>query len=232
MGSSVRHSVALLVDVQDFFRVSLSCALMSAGLFDRVVEVRSFSEAVEELEANQSIGFVAADLPVDGKSSAGHFKSIRTEFPDVRLAAVAWPVSRGHILACLQAGVHGYIPKTFQMQEILDSISQILAGQMLVPPTLADSHALHAAEATFWAPEGVLTYAAFNAKRPLSVRETEVLDLIAQGKSNKEIAKRLKLAEGTVKVHVNSAYRALGAHNRVGAVLAMSRLRVKQPSVN
>ena len=89
MGSSVRHGVALLVDVQDFFRVSLSCALMSAGLFDRVVEVRSLPEAVDELEANRSIRFVAADLPVDVKSSAGHFKSIRTEFPDVRLAAIA-----------------------------------------------------------------------------------------------------------------------------------------------
>ena len=61
--------------------------------------------------------------------------------------------------------------------------------------------------------------------KALSNRETEVLGLIALGKSNKEIARHLQLAEGTVKAHVNAVYRVLGVHNRISAVLAMNRVQ-------
>lgn len=227
MMSAVGNVAALLIDSQDFFRSSLKDALISVGLFEQVFEARSLQDAAEILNLNSNVQFISADISNDINTSVSDFKSIRFEFPGVRLAVISWPKSRNHILASLEAGAHGYIPKTFQMHEILDSIGHILAGKVFVPAAIVNLDEAPVHDISYWTAGEERPQVQPNSTRQVSTREIEVLQLLAQGKSNKEIAKCLKLAEGTVKVHVNSAYRALGAHNRIGAVLAFSRLQSK-----
>src|SRR3546814_9920177 len=101
----------------------------------------------------------------------------------------------------------------------------IQQGQVFVPPDLPDI------------PEGCESEqdeAPFlsSAGSALTRRQRDVIQLLAEGKSNKEIASILQITEGTVKVHVNAAFRALGVHNRVSAVVALNPKQINRSEEN
>ncbi|PIY44256.1 MAG: DNA-binding response regulator, partial [Armatimonadetes bacterium CG_4_10_14_3_um_filter_59_10] len=100
-----------------------------------------------------------------------------------------------------QAGAKAYLLKDTPRDELLNSLRAVHNGQTVLPPSIALKLASHVAAAE------------------LSPRQTEVLRLIAEGKSNKEIADALFIAEGTVKTHVNAILTKLDAADRTQAVM-------------
>ena len=202
---------ALVADDDDFFRLAMAGILRNRHGFATVHEVASFEEASHVLASRAGLSFASFDLDMPGMSDVRQLRAVRLAYPAVKLAIVSGSFDRGLGLRALDAGVHGFIPKTAGAAQVGRAIGLVLAGEIYVPPGIAD---LSLDES-----HGV------SGDARLTDRQRQVLDLIGEGATNKEIALRLGLGEGTVKIHVGGALKALGVGTREAAAAAMSRRR-------
>ncbi|MGT2425586.1 response regulator transcription factor [Amnibacterium kyonggiense] len=118
----------------------------------------------------------------------------------------SWNVQQELIDAALRQGAHGYFAKSMTALELVEAIERVAAGEVVTSP--ADGR-VRSNTALEWP----------GRADGISDRESEVLALITQGRSNAEIAARTHLSQNTIKTHVRSAYRKIGVTNRVEAVL-------------
>jgi DNA-binding NarL/FixJ family response regulator len=119
---------------------------------------------------------------------------------------------REDILSALQAGVNGYIPKSIGIKQFSSALEQIVGGAVYVPASIASPSNADSAEE-------IAATAISDLVSTLTSRQKDVLTLLVKGDSNKEIAKKLGLGQGTVKVHLASLFRVLGVHTRSAAAV-------------
>jgi DNA-binding NarL/FixJ family response regulator len=172
-------------------------------------------------------------------------KCIRAAVPDVPLAILSDREDRNEILAAFREGVTGFIATSFDPPLAFEALSFLLHGGSFFPLTalIEESHAWRPEDASIvMAPDGgEATTAPFTAwqaperhaevtaeaehqRSLLTPRQNEVLKHLREGKSNKLIARELKMTEATVKVHVRQIMRKVGAVNRTQAVLRAASL--------
>ena len=131
--------------------------------------------------------------------------------PDAQVVVLSASDSRKDILEALSAGAHGYIVKSQNTDRLVDRLRHVLSGEISVPAILADLP-LEPDKGT------VPNSGPQSAQKTLSSRQRQVLKGLVEGKSNKDIARSLNVAEGTVKIHLAALFRVLGATNRAHAV--------------
>lgn len=206
------HCAVLIADDHPLCRAGLTTIFRRDLGVPDLWEARDFPTALAKMTAHASIGLITVDLDLPGLRAGAGLRDLRMKFPDVRVVVVAADRDRERVLDSLCAGVHGYIPKDLPVDEMLVALRMVLAGQIFVPALVSDLAARkeHGPGDDAAAHDGALTD-----------RQLEVLNLLAAGRSNKEIARALHIAEGTVKVHIAAAFRMLGVHNRVSAAAAM-----------
>jgi DNA-binding NarL/FixJ family response regulator len=199
---SVFDGTILVADDHDVFRLGL-ISLLRRGLgAKRILEAQRFEQVLELLNST-NVALAILDLSMPGLRSADELAQIRTRHPATHLVVLSASQSRKDILDSLSAGVHGYIVKTQPVDELIDKLRYVLSGQIYAPPLLAEPPS----------PSEMPP-----STKALSARQLEVLKCLIAGKSNKEIAQELKIAEGTVKIHLATLFRVLGASNRAHAV--------------
>ena len=175
-------------------------------------------------------GFCIADLVMPGAAPLDGIKGIMQAAPDMPILVVTGTEDDALLLALLKLGVAGFAPKSASGAIVEAAMRLILAGGRYLPPRLADI----AAARVDTAPVGdrALIKDLSLAHRPnqfspdpfnqavldqLTLRQTDVLKLVAQGRSNKEIARTLGLAPSTVKTHLENLLQTLGVANRTEA---------------
>ena len=190
------------------------------------LEADGFDAALEVL-ASKGADLLLIDLSMPGMAGANSLRALREAHPTTKIVVITGWEDRATMLDCLGAGVHGYVPKSFATDQIVKAIEVILAGGVYVPSEIAN---LNGAEP---APQN-----GANGKHKPSLppivpglarftkRQLDVLQLLGQGRSTKEIARTLELSEGTVKVHLAAIYRGLNARNRTEAVGLASKLQL------
>jgi DNA-binding NarL/FixJ family response regulator len=162
-----------------------------------------------------------ADLVlIDSGSLSQHLFDLLKEAhelnPTTRFAVMSASNTRTDVLNCLSAGFHGFIYKLQSDEEFLRAIKDLLSGRIYVPGWIADGDG-----DTPEIPSSVNT----RMQMPkLTPRQKEILPMIAQGMSTKEIAVQLGIAEGTIKIHTAALLRALGARNRTEAAVMAAKL--------
>lgn len=214
MSEPLADRIALAADDDEYFRMALCAVLRQLG-FISVIETGSFDEAVERLEAQGEIGLAIFDLSMPGIDGPQALRTIRESFPVRKLAVVSASTSRSDILRSLEAGAHGFVSKGQGVKELQSALRQIIQGALYVPPALADlgqGNVPRLAEARAPRPERPAVH--------LTARQRDVLEMLVQGKANKEIARSLSLGPGTVKVHLAALFRTLGVANRAAAAVA------------
>ena len=181
--------------------------------FSKVIICRNFREVggiLGQYRARVSLAVINYDLP--GMKRVGGLRRLCEAWPAAKILVIADGCDRDTILDVLAAGSHGFVPKSSSAAELEHALRSISEGHVFVSPSPVERKSIDSAPGNGAAPDSKLT-----------VRQKEVLDLVATGKSNKQIANALGISEGTVKVHVNAAFRTLGVHNRVSATTALLR---------
>jgi DNA-binding NarL/FixJ family response regulator len=168
------------------------------------------------------------DLGMPGMVGAESLRALREAYPDTQVAVITGADDRATILQCLGAGVHGYILKSSPVEDIQRAIATILAGGVYVAPSLAQISAgpiPRTTDTESEIPQPIGSDTSIDAPRFTS-RQLDVLRLLAEGRSTKDIARTLELGPGTVKIHLAAIFRTLHAHNRTEAVVMASKLNL------
>ncbi|MDQ4129299.1 MAG: response regulator transcription factor [Actinomycetota bacterium] len=172
--------------------------------FEVVGEAENGEEAVE-LVRRLSPEVVLMDLRMPGTDGVAATARIRKEAPKTNVLVLTTSDSGADILRAVEAGATGYVLKDAPREELYGAILAAAEGKPLLAPNVA----AHLVERVRWPSE-----------EGLSGREIEVLELVARGKSNREIAGALWISEATVKSHLLHVYGKLGAADRASAVAA------------
>ena len=160
-------------------------------------------EGLAAARAAENLGLVLLDLGLPGCAGISALAGFRAALPAARVVVVSAVESPRMVLAALEAGAAGYIPKTSQPPLIAAALRLIAAGGTYVPLECIASPAPLAGEAASGA-----------SRTALTARQREVLRLIVRGFANKEIARQLRIAQDTVKQHARAVYAALGVASR------------------
>ncbi|MDB5570236.1 MAG: two component transcriptional regulator, LuxR family [Hyphomicrobiales bacterium] len=216
---SASNGIALIADDDEFFRVALRSLLLRDFHFTEVVEVGSLDEAIERLGGGVSFDLALFDLCMPGMESPTNLRAVRECFPSLTVAIVSASSNRRDVLLALEAGVHGYIPKETGVSGLTAALKAVLNGAVFVPASVASFDVRHAAGAEQPTPQSVA-----DSTFALTARQSDVLKLLVEGKSNKEIARNLQLAEGTIKIHMAALFRSLGVTSRSAAAVAGAKL--------
>lgn len=186
--------------------------------FDWADELR-FS-AVRDAEAacalvDQTFELILLDYHLPGIEGLEALREIRARFEGAIVCMVSAENSGTHIRAVLDGGAAGFIPKSYGEVDMASALRLVLHQKVYAPAEfLFAEEIVRGRDADEVRTEDMSAF----LRSELSGRQREVLALALQGLPNKSIARRLAIAEGTVKVHLSMVYRALGVKNRVGAL--------------
>ena len=194
------QGTVLIADDHVVLRIGLAQLLQQRLKVKRFLEASSFAEAIEHLK-QKDVTLAIVDLGMPGLTAPKDIAKMRLLRPDVLVVVLSASDRREDIVEALSAGVHGYIVKSQKTDHLIDRLRYILSGEVYVPPILAE-HANRSSRP---------------GERPLTSRQRQVLEGLVAGKSNKDIAQALNIAEGTVKLHLAGLFRLLGATNRAHA---------------
>jgi two-component system, NarL family, nitrate/nitrite response regulator NarL len=152
-------------------------------------------------------------------------RELRSAVPSAAIVALAVPDSEGYVVDCAEAGISAYVPREGSLDELLATILRAASGEATCSPRVAgELFRRIAALSASGADRGPATRADDAPSAPLTVREAEVIALIDDGMSNKQIARALCIEVPTVKNHVHSILEKLGARSR-GEAAALARGR-------
>ena len=201
----------IVADHQPLCRAGLSALLAERLTIGELVQASDFPHTLAAIARSPVTTMVTVNMKLPGMNGVAGLRKLRADHPSLLLVVVAESRERELVLDALCAGVHGYILKDTPVDEMTRAFESILSGHIYVPPLVSDVTTKSAAS----------TVVTPSSSAALTDRQFEVLKLVAAGRSNKEIARSLFIAEGTVKVHITAAFRALGVHNRVSAAAAL-----------
>lgn len=199
-----------IADDHPIMRAALRTALQALGPGTHFVEDSDTPATFALVAEHEHLDLLLLDLNMPGAHGLDTVRAVRQRAPQLPVAVVSAEQHSGTAAALLALGVAGFIPKSDPSDVIVSAVRLVLAGGVYVPPQLLQGYA-----------SPVPPTAAETAG--LTARQLEVLRLLAQGKSNKLIARELGVTEGTVKVHLLAVFRTLDVRNRTAAVLAARR---------
>lgn len=189
----------LIVDDHPVLREGLTLIIESQSDLQVVAEAGTGKQAIACFEEHRP-DITLVDLGLPDMHGIDVIKRLRGQHPEARIIVLTTYLGDVQALRALRAGASGYLLKGTLRRDLLDTIRAVHAGQHHVQTEVASELANHAAD------------------QSLTVREIEVLKLIAKGSSNKIIAHRLEITEDTVKGHVSNILEKLKANDRTHAV--------------
>jgi DNA-binding NarL/FixJ family response regulator len=202
----------LLADDHSLFRRGLASLLAETGEFCVVGEAASGPEAVA-LAQQLRPDVILMDVHMPGGGGVEAVRSLQQAAPAIPVVMLTVSDDDEDLLQAIRAGARGYLLKNAETNALRLALKQAAAGQAVLDPALTGR--------LF---QRVAGPPAAGADTPLSLRETEILQLVAAGCTNREAARRLSVSENTIKTHLARIFEKLGAASRAEAA-ALARAR-------
>lgn len=191
----LREGIKALINAQP----DLKIVGASEGNHNTLVQARSLKAQV-----------VLLDLGLQNENGLHLVRTLTKELPQTKVIGMGLIPSQLDITESVEAGASGFILKDASIADILETIRSVARGEKVLPPLLMGSLFSHVVEHALRRGKGKLAEAVRMTKR-----EREIIALIADGMSNKEIAERLNLSTYTVKSHVHNVMEKLALHSRL-----------------
>ena len=195
----------LVADDHPVVRAGLGAVIAEQDDLELVAEAENGANAVDLFrEHRPDVTLMDLRMPVmDGVEA---IRAITTEFPDARILALTTYEGDADIRRALEAGASGYLLKDMLLTEVLTAVRAVWRGEQVIPIAVA------------------ARLAEFPERSDLTEREAEVLQLVARGLSNKEVARAIGRTDETVKIHLKNAFAKLDVADRTEAVtVALTR---------
>ena len=199
--SKINEISILVVDDHPVVRYGMT-AFLNAQRNMKVIGEAATGEVAVKLFRKYQPDVVLMDLRLPGMSGVDAIRAIRSEYPQSRFVVMTTYEGEEDIFQALEAGAQAYLIKCMPSETLVDAIIKVNSGLRVIPPAVARS------------------LASRTPNFSLTDRERDVLVLIVKGNSNKEIASKLGITEGTVKCHVNVILSRMGVSDRTQAAIA------------
>jgi DNA-binding NarL/FixJ family response regulator len=201
----------LIIDDHALFREGLSHVLHDLAEDMTVLEAANVERAIQYVAANPDLDLVLLDLNMPGQDGFTALEVFTGQYPALPVVILSASTQRSDIQRCLDLGALGYIPKDTTSTVMLNALQLVLSGGIYTPPNIMQG-------------DETLTTTPAPTHHDLTPRQLQVLSLLVQGCSNKEIARNMVVAEATVKMHITSIFKSLGVSNRTQAAMAAEKL--------
>jgi DNA-binding NarL/FixJ family response regulator len=213
----------LLVEDHPMFRRGMRRLLEESGRFQVVGEAENGHEAIHLADVHHP-DLIVVDVQLPGVTGLKIARVLRKQHQNAKIVFLTMHLDDERLFDAIRAGASAFLTKDVDTETLLDALRRVMLGENLINqlilsrPTLAWRVLSEFRALSHDATDEAAKETAF-AALPLSAREIEVLDCVAQGLSNKEIADELYVTEQTVKNHMTSVLRKLDVNDRVQAVL-------------
>ena len=206
----------LIADDHALFRDGLSLHLEQIDPQAVIFQAGNFSQAMKIIDDEKKLDLIIIDLDMPDMDWEEALKEIKEKTDGARLVIISASEDSRSIRKSMEYGISGYIPKRSDTKVLTGALKLILDGGTYLPPSVLDNGQ---------AVSGYNGNANVRAKgKTLTNRQAQVLELVAQGMSNKQIAYEIGVSEATVKLHINALLRAVGATNRTQAVITAQKM--------
>lgn len=214
------RNTIMIVDDHPLFRQGIRRLIEESGKFTVVAEASTGYEAIRLADIHQP-HIVLTDIQLPGVTGLKIARILKKQHPTCHIVVVSMHIDDERLFDAVRVGASAFLSKDIEAAELVDAISRVSNGEQLINATVLSRPQLARKVLNeFRNLSGDKAKRPSNASQmPLSVREVEVLDCVAQGLSNKEIAEALFITEQTVKNHMTSVLRKLEVTDRVQAVL-------------
>ena len=203
----------LITDEHPLYRDRLALDLEQQFPDTIIIQASNFSQAVKIIYEESGIDFILLDLDMSDVKWEEGIKFLKQKAPDVKIIALSACEDIREIMKILDLGIKGYIPKRADTKAVKEALKNILNGGTYFPTALNKSNS------------EVSDIHRYKVKiKNLTNRQSQVLDLIAEGKSNKQIAYEMGVSEATVKLHINALLRSLNVNNQTQAVITAQKM--------
>ena len=208
----------LIADDHPLFREAICNVIRSGFPQCSIIETDNLDSALEIAIERDELDLILLDLNMPGMQGLNGLMSIRNEAPTIPVVIVSAEQEKNIVLQAITYGAVGFITKSTPREQMTQALHQILEGSVYLPAEIIRAEkatSVRTPRETTIAPELL---------QALTRRQLLVLERMAMGESNKQIAYYLDIAETTVKAHVSAILRKLNATNRVQAILSVGNI--------
>jgi len=212
----------LLIDDHTLFRAGLS-DLLTRRKIEVVASVGEGTEGIQ-IADKEELDIVLLDMRMPEMDGISVLKKLKEAHPDLPVAMLTTSSDESDLVGALRNGAQGYLLKDMEPDDLVVALREIIGGKTVVAPDLATvlANAVQAENQPKVEKEDPFAI--------LTPREFEILTLLAEGQSNKVIARNLGISDGTVKLHVKAILRKLNISSRItAAVMAVEHGVKKSP---
>lgn len=216
----------LIADDHELFLKGLELILADSYPKAELIKSKDYTEIFEAIQKDKDFDLILTDLAMPGARWLEALKKIHETLPETPIIILSAVFDKEIVQKTIELGAAGYIPKTSSNAVILSAVNLVLSGGVYIPVELlqgASQSEFNMLKQLDSLPEN---QEISEKVKILSPRQIDVLKLIAEGKSNKQIAYELGLTEGTVKLHVTAILKLLNVYNRTGAVAAAKHVGI------
>lgn len=200
----------ITIDDHPLFRKGVADLIAMGNNLSLIGEAADGESGVT-LAQKLSPDLILLDINMKGMGGIETLKQLRQAGVESRVIMLTVSDNEKHVVAALRAGADGYLLKDMEPDDMLSALNAVVEGQFVISDTLNR----YISKALKKEPDVADSYDTAG----LTEREQQILDLIAEGKSNKVIARELNISEGTVKVHVKHLLKKLNLRSRVEAAV-------------
>lgn len=221
----------LIADDHELFLKGLEFILQENLQNVELTTAQSYTDIFAILENDTNFDLIITDLAMPGANWLAAINKIHSSLPETPIIIISAVFDKEILQQTLDIGVAGYIPKTSSNSLIVSAINLVLAGGVYIPHELLYSTKSTPVSAEkqkeYISPlktlEKLVTNTTDIHPKGLTERQIDIVKCIAEGLSNKQIAYKLNLTEGTVKVHITVILKVLNVKNRTSAVIEAAK---------
>jgi DNA-binding NarL/FixJ family response regulator len=204
----------LVIEDHALVREAMVRALDRLGVQCSFSQASCGQEALAIVEAQRDFDLVLVDLMLPDMSGFSLLSVLAHRFPAIPVIVVSALADEASVKRALKAGASGFLPKTLSTEQLVVAVQTVLDGGVVTPGLSEMSQQRLPRKRSV---------ESISEQFGLTAAQTRVMELMVEGRTNREIAELLGLAEGTVKVHCSAILRALGVANRAQALVVLAR---------